>query len=371
LVIDTLTASGNKDWHVILDLWLKEIGGLKCVGVNFDKSKIPTSLPQFYKNMLSTWALISVLHVKEDDPYTVLRQPLWNNRHILIDISYFWRFIKKGILYVADLWSITQGFSWQVVLDFGLNNGDFLCWASIIHALPNEWKGILKQHNNINLELVPFDKVFLNGTSYNPVKVKSRDLYDMLLVNKAKQPTAQADISRKAMVNDIEWESVYARIYKITIETYLRCFQYKILNNCLYLNKKLYIFKLVDSPRCSYCLNDMETVQHLFVECLYSQNYYLEIRNWLNCWNIKLPSLNCPNIILGIDEGKDVNLVNFIICIYKLTLYKTRPRGTPPNLDDFIYKLKGYKQIEWMIALKNKKVTSHLRKWEKLMVSLS
>ena len=45
-----------------------------------------------------------------------------------------------------------------------------------------------------------------------------------------------------------------------TIESSLRSFQYKILNNILYLNEKLFKFKIVDSLLCSLCEIENEYV---------------------------------------------------------------------------------------------------------------
>ena len=49
--------------------------------------------------------------------------------------------------------------------------------------------------------------------------------------------------------------------------TYMRSFQYKILNNILYLNKKLHIFGIKSSPLCSFCNVYEETPFHIFYEC--------------------------------------------------------------------------------------------------------
>ena len=43
------------------------------------------------------------------------------------------------------------------------------------------------------------------------------------------------------------WKDVYILPRIVTINTRLRVFQYKVLNNALYLNKNLYIFKLRDT----------------------------------------------------------------------------------------------------------------------------
>ena len=46
---------------------------------------------------------------------------------------------------------------------------------------------------------------------------------------------------------------------RVTIDTNLRMFQYKILNNVLYLNETLVKFKIVSSLLCSFCNSEDET----------------------------------------------------------------------------------------------------------------
>ena len=54
---------------------------------------------------------------------------------------------------------------------------------------------------------------------------------------------------------------------RVTIDTNLRIFQYKILNNALYLNEKLFKFKIVSSPLCSFCNSENETPINIFYSC--------------------------------------------------------------------------------------------------------
>ena len=53
----------------------------------------------------------------------------------------------------------------------------------------------------------------------------------------------------------------------ITYNAYMRSFQYKILNNVLFLNKKLHTFGIKPSPLCSFCNLYDETPYHIFFEC--------------------------------------------------------------------------------------------------------
>ena len=59
---------------------------------------------------------------------------------------------------------------------------------------------------------------------------------------------------------------LYPSSYR-TINTKLHVFQCKVLNNALYLNKHLYIFKLSDTKLCSFCNQKDETIIHLFANC--------------------------------------------------------------------------------------------------------
>ena len=49
--------------------------------------------------------------------------------------------------------------------------------------------------------------------------------------------------------------------------TYKRSFQYKLLNNVLFLNMKLHISGMKSSPLCSFCNLCDETPLHIFYEC--------------------------------------------------------------------------------------------------------
>ena len=63
------------------------------------------------------------------------------------------------------------------------------------------------------------------------------------------------------------WKEIYLLSGKVSLDCYVRSFQYKTLNNILYLNEKVFIFGKSSSPLCPFCKNDDETILHLFYEC--------------------------------------------------------------------------------------------------------
>ena len=76
-------------------------------------------------------------------------------------------------------------------------------------------------------------------------------------------PTAQRSLERVLKLTDIDWTKIYILPRITTIESSLRTFQYKILNNILYLNEWLFKFNMVESPLCSLCNQASESVLHL------------------------------------------------------------------------------------------------------------
>ena len=59
------------------------------------------------------------------------------------------------------------------------------------------------------------------------------------------------------------WPKIYMLSSKCAIDTGTKVFQYKILNNVLYLNKHLYKMKVVESPLCSLFQKENETICRL------------------------------------------------------------------------------------------------------------
>ena len=67
-----------------------------------------------------------------------------------------------------------------------------------------------------------------------------------------------------------------------TFETKTCIFQYKLFNNVLYLNKKLFSFGIISKSKCSFCEFHDETPQNLLYECTYGQNLWHQLRLYLS-----------------------------------------------------------------------------------------
>ena len=75
----------------------------------------------------------------------------------------------------------------------------------------------------------------------------------------------------------MNWKQTYLLPRLVTLDSYSCSFQYEILNNVLYLNKKLFTFRKLTSPFFPFCRLSDETVLHLFHECDIVQNLWNEL----------------------------------------------------------------------------------------------
>ena len=124
-----------------------------------------------------------------------------------------------------------------------------------------------------------------------------------------KPPTSRRYFERIfGVMEEEEWRNIYTLTAKVTVCTSLRIFQYKILNNILYLNARLFKMHMMDSGLCSLCNSAEQSMLHLFLECRISSALWLQVQSW--CTRvITLPDLSLKIIYFGINSGAFENLV--------------------------------------------------------------
>ena len=146
----------------------------------------------------------------------------------------------------------------------------------------------------------------------------------------------------------------------ITYNTYMRSFQYKILNNVLFINKKSDTFGRKPSSLCSFCNLYDETPYHIFYEC---DRVKCLCSDLVQCFqnNLILPFLTPQTAIFGFldsiyDSIYENNkcLSNHILLIFKLYVYKSIEKNLL-TIDNLIAEIRKLKRIEKEIALPSRK----------------
>lgn len=363
----------KRTWKIIPLQKLKKIGGIKCIRENFAVSRIPKDLPKFYSNVLKNWAELSYSEVESIQ--SILRQSLWNNTHIkfVCDVKYLECFLNCNICYVKDLWNPNTGFKWEDAKQKGLSDKEWFTWLGITRALPAPWRQVLKSNLHRYVDEITFQReIELSGKKCCLDKVKTKSIYENVISKKCEIPTSQQRWCRILHNNRcFDWNKAYSFVFATTRETKLKWFQYKIINNCLYLNKDLFKFKLTDNQFCSFGCKEIENIEHLFVTCKYSSKLYKEIQSWLKYFDINLPALNLTSIVIGPCSCFNFSLLdNFILLLYKSYVYRARTNKSMLEVKGFKAFFQYYEKIEHQIAMKNDSEQFHLTKYENIRKAL-
>ena len=73
---------------------------------------------------------------------------------------------------------------------------------------------------------------------------------------------------------DFNWKQIYLIPHKVTLDIRTRIFQYKLPNCIVYTDKLLYKIKLSDTSLSTYCEEYEEFLEHLFLHCQFSKNFW-------------------------------------------------------------------------------------------------
>ena len=244
----------------------------------------------------------------------------------------------------------------------------------VVHSLPSDWKTVIKSSVCKN-EIRPIPHtphIKLNCGSFPISDVTSKQIYDSFLCKKQVPPTAQQKYQDKYPDTIINWKKVYSLPFRTTLDSKLREFQYKILNNIVFTNDKLFRFGLSQSPNCTFCNEEPESLEHLLSRCKVSSEFWKEVLSWLKEHNVVIESFGEIGLFLGIfEEVEDFLLINHVILSGKYYIYVRKCLGSLPSLRGFIARIRRVYNIELHIARERDKLATHFKKWEKLVAALN
>ena len=159
----------------------------------------------------------------------------------------------------------------------------------------------------------------------------------------------------------MDWKWIYLLPGLVTLDSHFRSFQYKNLNNVLYLNKKLFTLRKSTSPLCPFCKLSDERVLHLFYEC----NIILNLWNELDLFfknEFTLFDLTPQAALLGFlnVSSKLLLIQNHLLLVFKIYIYNTRGSESL-KMKSLIRAITKVKNIEEKISLNNEKKMLYTR----------
>ena len=258
-----------------------------------------SSLPTFYKDLLRYWSEVS--HCDINCAELIFSESLWYNTFIKIDANtvYFEEFSLVGINKVEDLFEKDgklKGFDKLRQDNPFLSDRLHFKWAQLIGSIPLYWRTKVRDNTTPDQDCMSKYGLYYNSDSeLHLVDLSCKAMYSKLLKQTLTEPTSVQYWETKLNVGQrrIDWRKVFLIPRISTIESYTRSFHYKILNNALFFNKRLFKFGVIESPACSFCGLVDESPVHFFSQCSVTVELWKKLQRWL------IPSFVLPDALLG------------------------------------------------------------------------
>ena len=333
-------------WKCYITHLLKPFGGLFFLHCNYNIHDYDIN-PIFYSEMLQWWSEFRLRHATESASFDSI---IWNNCNIRIDNKplYFDNYMDAGVTFVSDLmFSLNNIDSFNMIKDKGLIGTNFLTWSAIRCSVPKHLRNL-----NVERNVLRTLEFKYGNKSFDPISSKSKDFYTLLIKEKAIFSRGFKKLMATHCLSEEEICKAFSLIKSIAFESFVRCFQFKILSDILFLNSRLVKIGAVESDRCTFCQDFQETLEHFFFQCPYSTEFWINFENfWLRITK-EQRKLDYMNIIVGILDSRN-DLLNYFIVLGKLYLWNCRRNKQTPLFTLFESIVKNKYNIEKQIASQN------------------
>ena len=200
------------------------------------------------------------------------------------------------------------------------------------------------------------------------IKAKQTNKYVYQFLMAKKPPTdnkSEQKWTEQFRDSSLNWKTIYTNRLSATKEIKLQNFQYKFLMRIIPSNTFLLKCKIATSALCDFCEMEIETINHLFWECLHVQQFWAEIANFLKDYNVDI-TFNLITICFGITQQinkPNIQVKNFVTLLAKYFIFRSKCQKIPLSSIHFKSYLKQKLKIEKQIHLMKDKLAQFEIKW--------
>ena len=308
---------------------------------NLDKKDVREVNVQnkYWLQILENWC---EYHYKEKGSYPGWETSiLWYNSEIRIEnkpIRPIKRWLEKGIMHVRDLLKPNSEFKTleEIKNGYGLEL-DWLFHAKLQTVVTKLGKA---KPNNEDDHQVQFE-VFISLKK--PIKymyehiVKANDIQSIEKYYCKWSEKLQENITINRYIN------AFVDLQKITDDTKLQSFQYRLLLNKIFTNDVLYHWKIEKSQICNLCKKQKQSIEHLMIKCEQSSILWRFIQNVFDKeklnWSTKAVILN------QVSENQQ-HVANTITLICKHFIFRQKCLGSRADVEGLKVELSFYCNYE-------------------------
>jgi hypothetical protein len=202
--------------------------------------------------------------------------------------------------------------------------------------------------------------------------VTTKDAYKILLTHKSQRPTSE----KKWMENELlqidndDWTNIYESASKLTTDTKLQTFQFKITHRILACKTNLYTWKIKENDICSICNSEKDTIEHHLVMCEETLEFWNQIRRWWKSVTQANFTVGIYDLILGLpNENNDklINQFNLLLLLTRYHIYRNKQIDKHKlQVYELLIEVKNRLEAMHQIALEQNSEKKFNEKWSEL-----
>ena len=311
----------------------------------------------FRKDVLKCWSEYNYKNDLEEEE--IPNQVIWYNSHIRIGnrVMYIHKPYEKGIIYLKDICLDNKIMTYEEMSTIYGDCMQRLEYYSLVHAIPKNWKNSIKCiSSEIECEIkfcslmekAKWSRIIYNVFNYNEDGLKRlKKIWNKFFLN------LDEDFFKRVCVN----------INKCTKIVKYRSFQYRLLNNIIYLNDRLKYFGIAENENCSWCKVKKETVIHAFYECDVITSFRNKIFENLKDQIDNEASINEENVIFNKIHPKPEWFENLLILLIKQHEFMKKCLNKNLDIRAVVTELEFIHKIEYKNAIISGKYEYYNSRW--------
>ena len=235
--------------------------------------------------------------------------------------------------------------SYNIAKSEGLRHTNFLTWADIRCAIPAHLKGL-----DINESAINSLKFHYGEKIFDPVKCKSKQFYELQILKRAVVSRGFIKLKKEFGLDDVTVSKVFLNLTSVSSETFVRSFQFKLLNDITFTNTRLAKIGYVPLDTCTFCELESETVNHLFYQCSLTFRFWKNFENFWFVLSGQREELTLQDVFTGRLEKSE--LLNYLLILAKLHIWLSRKHSKTPNFEVFKALINSKYRTEKYITVK-------------------
>lgn len=326
----------------------------------------------FWSQVMVAWMEYSF--AMPSDVNDILEQVLWFNSLIRVnDVPFiFKRAYEAGIVKVRDIVSTDKRFyTFQELIQRYGHCMTWLEYQQILCSIHPQWKREIAHGLGDSTPMGTFARL-QEHSKWSSIVYNALIDRDCDILLETKRARWSRYLSQE--IDPVFFGRCFRDITKTTIATQLRDFQYRLLHCIIFLNDRLYLWKLVDSELCTLCKTAKESYIHFFWECRYARMAWTSFKDYIeqndqSGVQYEL-TLNPYTVIFNVVHAKPSHVINLLVLVTKQYLFQCKCTKVKPNTESIINEYNKVYNIETFIAKQNNTLRKHNAKWAPIMEEL-